>query len=418
MGKGQLLLVYSGDDDKIFIGNPQTTFFKKNFQRHTNFSYEHIVHTLRGGVKFGETITFDLTHVGDLLQNMYLHLVLPSLEDDNEDYNYTESTGHAIIENVRFLIGEQTFDQFNGEYMELFNELNQSFSKRTAMNLLLSKTGYYDPAIPNRGQQDLWIPLPFWFTREPSASLPISALTGSTIKVEFRLRKFTNMVSGEDPISGDKILSCQKYPNKKLLRCELVAKHFFLDTQERTTFISKPLEYCITQVQRFDNQNLNNVAQANASAGDINTVKCNIEVPFKCLLKELFWTVNTEQNLDENLYFKYTNDNNVELFQRGRIQINGEDIIDDFDKEYYTKILPYEHYQCVPYQRSFPIFPFALEPTDNNPTGHINLFMTKSLTIQMETAESNSKQYVNIYGTSYNVIRIHDGYARMYFVYV
>jgi hypothetical protein len=412
MGKGQILLVYSGDDDQIFIGNPQTTFFKKGFRRHTNYSYEHITHTLRGSVKFGQTITFELTHVGDLLQNMYLHLILPSLEDDETEYNYTEATGHAIIENIRFMLGEQTFDQFNGEYMELYNELNQTFSKRTAMDLLLSKTGYYDDAIPNRGEQNLWIPLPFWFTRTPSSSLPISALGNSTIKVEIRLRKFTDVVSGEE------ILSCQKYPNKKITKCELVAKHYFLDTRERTTFISKPLEYCITQVQRFDNQNINNAGQADATQCTINPVKANVDIPFKCLLKELFWTVNTEANLDANKYFKYTNDNDVEIFRRGRIQINGEDIMNDMDKEYFTKIIPYELYSSVPHNRSFPIYTFCVDPIENNPTGHFNLFMAKSLTIQMETAETDTKQFVNVYGTCYNVIRIHDGYAQMYFVYV
>jgi hypothetical protein len=412
MGKGQLLLVYSGEDDQIFIGNPQTTFFKKGFRRHTNFSYEHITHTLRGGAKFGETITFEIAHVGDLLQNMYLHLVLPSIEDDDTDYNYAESTGHAIIENIRFMLGEQTFDQFNGEYMELYNELNQTFSKRTAMDLLLSKTGYYDDAIENKGEQNLWIPLPFWFSRTTSGTLPISALGSSTIKVEVRLRKFTDVVSG----SG--ILSCQKYPNKKLVKCELVAKHYFLDTRERTTFISKPLEYCITQVQRFDNQNINNAGQTDSTPCSINSVKASIDVPFKCLLKELFWSVNTEGNLDANKYFKYTNDNDVEIFRRGRIQVNGEDIMSDMDKEYFTKIIPYEHYAAVPHNRSFPVYTFCINPRENNPTGHFNLFMAKSLTLQLETAETNSRQFVNVYGTSYNVIRINDGYARMYFVYV
>lgn len=412
MGKGQLILLYSGEEDEIFIGNPQTTFFKNVFIRHTNFSYEHIIHNLKGGVKFGETITFDITHVGDLIQNMYLHIVLPSIEDDTINYNYTESVGHAIIDNIRLLIGEQIYDQYNGEYLELYSELNNDYGKQLSLDKLINKVGYYSNSIVNRKQQDLWIPLAFWFCKDTYSSLPISALSNSSIKIEVKLRKFTDIVSGNN------ILSCNNYDNKKITKCELLGKHYFLDTQERTTFLSKPLEYCITQTNMYLNQNIQNNLQTDATANNIIPSNYNIDIPFKCLLKELFWTINTDINIEQNNYFKYTNSNQINHFYKGRLQLNGDDIMDTMDNTYFSKILPYEFYKMIPINRNFAVYPFSCKPFDNHPTGHLNLFLTKSFNIQLETVQTISNQYVNIYGTSYNVIRIENGISKMYYVYV
>jgi hypothetical protein len=420
MGKGNLILRHSGSDDHIIIGNPQTTFFlAAKYKRHTPFDSEHLIHNLRGVPRFGETLTFDIPHIGDLIQNMYLRLILPSIADDETNYNYTESIGHAIIERIRFLIGEQIIDEFNGEYMEIHNELFMENKKEIALNPLIGKTGFYNEAVSNNGEQNLWIPIPFWFTKKISTALPIRALSNSSIRVEVKLRSFTDIVY------GDNILSCNNYDNKEITRCELIVKHYFLSTAERRLFESKPLDQLITQVHRFDNQTIDNPSniadniEGGCLTNDTSLVKSNVNAPFKCLLKDLYWTVNTENNYDANRYFLYETASGVEFFQKGRIQIDGTDITENYDKEYFNKILPYEYYPNIPLNRAISVYSFASDPkNETQPTGHQNMFNIKNLSIQLETINTNSRQFANIYGVAYNIIHFEDGLAKLYYAYV
>ena len=52
MGGGLLELVAHGVQDIYLIGNPQITFFKSIYRRHTNFSIESIQSTFDGNVDF------------------------------------------------------------------------------------------------------------------------------------------------------------------------------------------------------------------------------------------------------------------------------------------------------------------------------------------------------------------------------
>jgi len=408
MGKGQIILLYSGKDDSVLIGKPQTTFFKKSFERHAAFSTEHIRHSMKGNLKFGETVTFDIAHVGDLIKDTYLHITLPSLENDTTNYGYTDSTGHSIIENIKFLIGEQVFEQINGEYMEIIDELEIPASKRVTSNQLINKNIGYDNAILFKKQLDLWIKIPLWFAKQTHDTLPICALTNSTLKIEIKFRKFTDVVFGED------INSCRNYENKKITSCELLVKHYFLETRHRTIFVSKPLDYIITQTQSYLNEQINNKPNEETEA--------NIEIPFKCIMKELYWTIIDEDNIETNRYYNYLDNTNTSIgspiIHSAKIQINGSDLMDMTSYKYFNKIIPLEYHTAAPQLREFSMYSFAKNPESNDPTGHLNTIGIKTLSLQIKTNPTNSKQFINIYAKSTNIIHIENGYAKMYYVYM
>jgi hypothetical protein len=66
-------LVAYGAQDIYLTGNPQITFFKVVYRRHTNFSMESIQQTLDGTVSSSaSTVTATIARNGDLLSNLYL----------------------------------------------------------------------------------------------------------------------------------------------------------------------------------------------------------------------------------------------------------------------------------------------------------------------------------------------------------
>ena len=53
MGGGLLQLVAYGAQDVYLTGNPQITFFKTIYKRHTNFSHESVQQIFDGVCNFG-----------------------------------------------------------------------------------------------------------------------------------------------------------------------------------------------------------------------------------------------------------------------------------------------------------------------------------------------------------------------------
>jgi len=72
MGGGLMQLVAYGAQDVYLTGNPQITFFKVVYRRHTNFACEAIEQTFNGSPALGGKATVPITRNGDLVTKMWL----------------------------------------------------------------------------------------------------------------------------------------------------------------------------------------------------------------------------------------------------------------------------------------------------------------------------------------------------------
>ena len=96
MGGGLMQLVAYGAQDIYLTGNPQITFFKVVYRRHTNFSMESIQQAFSGSLALGKKVSCNVSRNGDLLTKVYLELVL---EDVITDVETTEPMTFQKIEN-------------------------------------------------------------------------------------------------------------------------------------------------------------------------------------------------------------------------------------------------------------------------------------------------------------------------------
>ena len=83
MGGGLTQLVAYGAQDIYLTGNPQITFFKVVYRRHTNFSVESIEQTFDGTFDFGRKAVCTISRNGDLVHNMYLQVKVPNYSNHN-----------------------------------------------------------------------------------------------------------------------------------------------------------------------------------------------------------------------------------------------------------------------------------------------------------------------------------------------
>ena len=142
MGGGLLELVAHGVQDSYMIGNPQITFFKIVFKRHTNFSLESVQATFDGTADFGQRIVVTIPRNGDLVNTIVLEADLPAITTDSDavgkegTINYVNGLGHVLIEYVELEIGGQVIDKHYGEWMEIWTQLSYDESKQNAYDII------------------------------------------------------------------------------------------------------------------------------------------------------------------------------------------------------------------------------------------------------------------------------------------
>ena len=177
-------LVAYGAQDVYLTGNPQITFFKVVYRRHTNFSMECIEQPL-DSARFGGRYTVQVLRNGDLAGRMYLKVTLPSLVVQNvPDYvgrciddrqgavAWIRRVGHALINNIECTVGGSQVDKHWGTWYDLWYELTHTEEQTRGYNKLIGDVPELTVLDNNLPEYTLYVPLQFWFNRNTGLALP------------------------------------------------------------------------------------------------------------------------------------------------------------------------------------------------------------------------------------------------------
>ena len=384
MGGGLLQLVAYGAQDVYLTGNPQITFFKVVYRRHTNFSMEAIEQTFNGSADFGKRVTCQISRNGDLIHRMYLVMSFNAMT------NLDEYTGLKIVKSVELEIGGQRIDKQYGEWMLLWNELSLPYGKRTGFDTMVGKT-----AFTTTGRQ-LFVPLEFWFCRNPGLALPLIALQYHEVKVnlEFSTLAESGTISGGTTTAATGSISS----------ASLWVDYIFLDTDERRRFAQLSHEYLIEQLQ-FTGE------EAVSASATTSKIKLNFNHP----VKELVWVMQRDVNVSSsNDWFNYE-DNQVEatgnnLVTSAKLQLNGHDRFAERSGNYFNLVQPYQHHTNVPTNTGINVYSFALKPEEHQPSGTLNFSRIDSAVLNLgHTNLGAFAAKVRVYAVNYNVLRVMSG---------
>ena len=294
MGGGLLQLVVKGSQDVYLTGNPQITFFKMIHKQHTNFSMESIEQHFNGTVDFGRKLNCIISKNGDLIHKIYLSVQIPKIDCETSNSNkfrWLNWLGHNLINKVYVEIGGQIIDEHYGEWLHIWNELSQKSGKQSGYaNLVGNVPRLTQVAQGNNDIDDssstipettLYIPLQFWFCKNPGLALPLIALQYNEVKIIVELNDHNSCCwsTGKYKVSPP-----------TLVNASLFVDYIYLDTEERRTFTQQKHEYLIEQLQ-FNGQEI------------LNTQTNKIKINFNHPVKELVWIVQPISNID----LSYTN---------------------------------------------------------------------------------------------------------------
>jgi hypothetical protein len=184
MPGGLIQLVSYGTEDLYLTDNPDITFFKCVYKRHTNFAIEAVKQLFSSKPDFGERVTCTIAKNGDLMGKIYLVVDLPVIPK-NIDYEYykiawVKSLGYNLINRVEIEVGGQLLNRQYGDYMAIWNELT---SKNDKINKMIGNLPELYEFTSEKDSYRLYIPLKFWFCNHSGLTLPLVALQYSSIKI-------------------------------------------------------------------------------------------------------------------------------------------------------------------------------------------------------------------------------------------
>jgi len=417
-GGGLLQLVAQGKQDVFLTGNPQVTWFKMVYRRYTNFSIESQIIPFDGQADFGRRITVLLPRKGDLLGSLWLEIQLPALKDSvtGEPLSYTNSVAHALIQEVSIEIGEQEIDKQTGEWMEMWSNLTVTQDKQQGWNTMIGKTSGGSQGNKSSyevglfGPLSLYVPLRFWFCKNPGLYLPLLALQYHPIRINITLRPLQQMFLIDIPSEN-----CDKSSAAaSITSMTLYGDYVNLDVEERRRFVSNTHEYLIEQVQYTPTISIDPMA---------STVQVPME--FNHPLRELFWLVQRDAAVNVRQWFNYTNlviDNSgtfQNLINTALLRIEGYDRFDIRKADYFRLVQPFQYHSVIPTADYIYSYSFSLRPEDMQPSGSMNASRLDTMVLQLEmnntVTPARGSSTVRIYAINHNVLRIADGFGGLLF---
>jgi hypothetical protein len=360
MGGGLLQLVAYGAQDAYITGNPHITFWKVLYKRHTNFAMEAMRVNFTGMPAYGQRSVVVVNRNADLMFRTYLEVTLPDTRaaangsatsvntPNGRDVIWTAGgrrrLGYLLIQQVEIEIGGQVMDRHYGEWMFLWESLTSNFDQSARLDQMMGSAVQLAASTPASCQGRpvvMYIPLSFWFCRNPGLALPLIALQYHEVRLNFIFRQATDLVSstydGTNPWPGGIPQAAQFLP--KLKDAAVYIDYIYLDTDERRRFAQQSHEYLIDQLQYGLQQSVTS-----------QTVRLDLTLNHP--VKELVWVFQDARKLDCSLpatssgsALSYTQPFSYDdIANRCRIQLNGQDRFDERYGDYFWKVQPYQHH--------------------------------------------------------------------------
>lgn len=452
------LLAVGAQDQYIHVG-PEMSYFKQVTRKCTNFSMESVRQSFLTKPVLDQSrasYSCRISRIGDLLQQIYLSFELPNIYSDEQvRFRWIKNVANYMIYSYSIRVDTQLIDQRWGEWLDVWNELTMNQEKKYAYDRMTGNEEAYanpksykplvtvrnnrltystypkatSPEYPSIRKRRFFVPLDFWFTKNPSLALPLIALQYQNIEVTVELRGIEELYqvydermgmymspgefrtkhyhSGID-VSIGRFLSFDGQNNAPRvdLNAYLECNFIFLDEPERRVIASANADMLVERVYRTEKEGI--YAQ--------NTVDLVISNP----VKEIIWLMrrtdankynewgNFTAHHPENMYFP--------ILSTARMLWNGLERFEEKPAAYFQLLQPYQHHTSAPREGIYN-YSFALYPEKVQPSGSFNASMIQKIQLYLTTEQypDVTDYQAVVYTVYYNIFRIMSGQGGMVF---
>jgi len=423
-------LVAYGAQDIYLTGQPQITFFKSVYRRHTNFAIESIQQTINGSVSSGARVSVTISRNGDLLKNLWCQynpsLLMPAAPTTTG--GLATDMSHALFQVLELEIGGQLIDRQYGLWLTIWRDLtevnptgaqgelttdgaepvlNDNTSNPTTKYNYMAYTHQVGTGVDSTalGPTEAYVPMRFWFCRNPGLAVPLIALQYHEVKFNIQFSLQSQWFAGTMP-------STYGIGNANFA---VYADYVYLDTTERRQFAQNAHEYLIDQLQQQQESN----SGTNTSA----TYRLNFNHP----VKELIWvgtptapsvaSSSVDSLVGGATPAAITNSSGSASNMLSKIILNGTDRFTARNLKYFTRNQVWDTHTgfgATGVQDSIAVYSFALRPEEHQPSGTCNFSRidTAQLWFSGSTNLSGVSETISaltIFAVNYNVLRIMSG---------
>ena len=419
MAGGLMQLVAYGAQDVYLTGNPEVTFYQAKYKRHTNFAMENIEQTLNGNAGNSGRVSVTVARNGDLVGDMYVQL-----ESNAQSAAVSCWVAERAIASVELSIGGQRVDKQYQKWWRLYTELHLDEAKKAT----------YGKMTTAPDGKTVYLPLMFFFNRNPGLYLPLIALQYHEVRIDF-----------------DLAADMTTYLNPQVFK--VWANYIYLDTEERRRFAQKGHEYLIEQVQHTGVDSVDAI-------GGTKQLRLSYNHP----VKELVWCLagsgvdslwNFGLGAGTNKFALTAGPSSVDVTDAGasylpisaasgapvvavaghadriafteenqsamtkfKLVLNGQDRFKEQESKYFNQVQAYNHHSGCPMPGVYS-YSFALKPEEHQPTGTCNFSRIDNAQVAIVTAGSlaapSPATNLHMFATNYNVLRIQSGMGGLAF---
>ena len=422
MAGGLMQLVAYGAQDVFLTGNPKVTFFQAVYKRHTNFAMETIEQTVNGSPAPSGRVSTTIARNGDLVADMFVEMKAKSgLKTETKTGNSAIWAAERAIKDVELSIGGQRVDKTYNRFWRLYAELYLTSDKKAQWGKMTSAV-----------DSTIYLPLIFFFNRNPGLALPLIALQYHEVRLDFDLTdQWSNYTDGST--------------------FKVWANYVYLDTEERRRFSQKGHEYLIEQVQHTGTDSI--------KAGATKQVRLSYNHPVKSLIfcadngastgwnfasnalaadvvlttdprttsnvvvstvegtgAPMYWASGTggsaKRWVEDGAVAAGTSVGPIETF---KLVLNGQDRFKEQPGKYLNQVQPFVHFDGTPYPGVY-AYSFALEPTAHQPTGTCNFSRIDNAQVAIKVKDlATTSESLHMFAVNYNVLRIQSGMGGLAF---
>ena len=427
MGLGYLTLATKSEQDKYLTGNPQFTFFKGVYKKHTNFATDYQYVNLIGDTNnsLGKKLYLELPKNGDLLHRAYLAVNVTG----GNNLNDVVPLAYSLIEYIDLFIGGQRVDRHYGSWLRIWHELYASSEKQLALSEMVSVHNTSDSKL-------LHIPLRFWFNNHIGSALPLLALQYNDVKLDIKFNSKSDVSTYCEYNNGGSSTKVND-DTFNISNVQVLCEYIHLDTEERRLFMSNSHEYLITQVQTSLNNPVN--LFHNTTTENFEKMVHKTDLRFNHPVKELIWSFQDSNGIISRvndflkdykskgvLDYNYWNGFNVGKDQLigANLVLNGKDMSEELPGSFFRNLQHYQYHSGVrlksitnnnssqerpierftKYDKGTGIYSysFALTPEEYQPSGSLNFSNLESAQLKYKLHREPYPSIIVDYATGGN----------------
>ena len=350
-------LVSVGAQDVYITGQPQVSFFRQNYKRHTNFSMKPERMDYIGSFGASNEITVPIRSKGDLLSYIWIEDTLISNVATNTDGLFSADASNPTT--FQLWIGGQKVSELDSLFIQgAYNPLLRDNSAKASCTVTTNV------AKENHGQNHFMIP--FFFGEDWTKALPLVALQYHEVELRIKCR------DGYTPQGTPKI-----YGN-----------YIYVDTDERKYFTETEHEILFTQTQYQP-----------ATSTDTEMDLSYFNHPVKSI------HLISGAAAGQKWYDEYT-------FGKSSLYINGVALFEETSPVYHHSVVPEMHSTDLPDDilEDLPTFtwPFCVSLSKMQPTGTLNFSRIDNAKLTVTTPTGGNALH-RVYAVNYNILRIKQG---------